>query len=332
MSKKAEPKSKKSRPYVLTFLGLLAILTLLILPYVFEEADGEKMPDIVRFLGHFHPVLLHLPIGIFSLIIIQEFFALFSKKERGDTVLPMFLGAASAVMAAVLGFLLYLGGGFEGSELVHDHLWGGLIFASAAIFTFLVKLWKPVGVASQVPFRLSLLATLGVMTYASHDGASITHGSDYLTEYAPEPIREALGLEPRSEPEEEAKTKTLEDLVVYEEIVQPIFNKRCVECHKESKSKGKLRMDTFEMLVEGGKEGSAIDPGDAYNSNLVFRCELPDDDEEHMPPEGKTDIEIYELLLVKWWIDQGADPTKTAGEMEITDEIRNAAAEFTKEL
>ena len=31
--------------------------------------SAEKTPDIVRFFGHFHPVVLHLPIGIFSLIL-----------------------------------------------------------------------------------------------------------------------------------------------------------------------------------------------------------------------------------------------------------------------
>lgn len=324
MSPTPDPTPKRKRPIVLTVVGLLTIITLLVMPFLFGEPDGDKMPDIVRFFGHFHPVLLHLPIGIFALILIQEFLAMFSKKERGDTVLPMFFAAGSAVMAAVLGFLLYLGGGFEGSELVNDHLWGGLYFASAAILTFLVKLWKPVGVASQIPFRLSLLATVGVMGYASHDGASITHGSDYLTEYAPDPIREVLGLDPRKKADEKIEKKPLEELLVYDEIIQPIFNQRCVECHKVDKSKGKFRMDTFEMLVEGGKEGEAIEPGNALDSNIVFRAELPTDDEEHMPPEGKNDILDHELLLVKWWIDEGADPKKTAGELQITDDIRTA--------
>lgn len=100
------------------------------------------MPDIVRFLGRFHPVVLHLPIGIFSLILLQELLGMFSREKTRRSVLPIFIGAASAVVAVIAGFLLYHGGGYEGSELAEDHLWGGLGFASAAVLTMIVKAWS----------------------------------------------------------------------------------------------------------------------------------------------------------------------------------------------
>ncbi len=314
---------KKRRPWGITLIGLLAIVALAIMPFLAGEPDGEKQPDIVRFLGHFHPVVLHLPIGIFTLVLIQEFFALFSREKRPQSLVPIFLGAASAVVAVLFGFLLYHGGGFEGSELAEDHLWGGIAFACAAVLTFIVKSWVMSPGASQILYRVLLLGSVGVMGYASHDGASITHGKDYLTQYAPDPIRKLLGLEPK-EKVEEKEAKPLEEQVVYVDIVQPILNMRCVECHKEEKSKGKFRMDTYELLLEGGKEGEGIEPGNAIDSNIVFRAELPDDDDEHMPPEGKKDIEANELAIVKWWIDQGADPIKTVGEMDVPEEIRDA--------
>jgi hypothetical protein len=83
-------------------------------------------------------------------------------------------------------------------------------------------------------------------------------------------------------------------------------------------------MDTYDLLVKGGKEGDAIEPGNALDSNIVFRAELPEDDEEHMPPEGKKDIEEHELAVIKWWIDQGADPVKTVADFELPDAIREA--------
>jgi uncharacterized membrane protein len=316
----------KGLPWFLTITGLLTIGGMIAMPFLAGEPDGEKMPDIVRFLGRFHPVILHLPIGIFSLILLQELLGMFSKGNSQRGILPIFFGAASAVAAVIAGFLLYQGGGFEG-ELVEDHLWGGVGFACAAVFTMIVKAWCLAPAASQAFYRILLFGSVGVMTYASHDGASITHGPDYLTEYAPNPIRKALGLEPKVE-EKEVPAKPLEEQVVYADIVQPILNKRCVECHKEGKSKGKLRMDTFDMLVKGGKEGSAIEPGNAEDSNIVYRAELPMDDEEHMPPEGKKDIEEHELAVVKWWINEGADPKKTVAESNLTDEIRAAIAKL----
>jgi len=312
----------KALPWFLTITGLLTIVGLIAMPFLAGEPDGEKMPDMVRFLGRFHPVVLHLPIGIFSLILLQELLGMFSRQKTRQSILPIFFGAASAVVAVIAGFLLYQGGGFEG-ELVEDHLWGGLGFACAAVLTMIVKAWSLAPTASQAFYRILLFGSVGVMTYASHDGASITHGPDYLTEFAPNPIRKALGLEPRVE-EKDIPAKPLEEQVVYADIVQPILNKRCVECHKEGKSKGKLRMDTYKMLVKGGKEGSAIEPGSAEDSNIVIRPELPMDDEEHMPPEGKKDIEEHELAIVKWWLNEGGDDKKTVAESNLTDEIRAA--------
>ena len=299
------------------------------MPFIAGPPDGEEMPDIVRFLGHFHPVILHLPIGIFSLILFQELLAIFTRYKPQPSMVPIFVGAASSVAAVIFGFLLYHGGGFEGSELAEDHLWGGIAFSCAAVLTFIVKAWSMNPGASQAFYRVMTIASVGVMTYASHDGASITHGKDYLVKYAPNPIREFLGYEPR-EPEPEAKP--LEEQIVYADIVQPILNLRCVECHKEGKSKGRFRMDTYDLLVKGGKEGDGIEPGNALDSNIIFRTELPEDDEEHMPPEGKKDIEDHELAVVKWWIDQGADPAKTVGELELTDEIRDAIAKLNLTL
>lgn len=317
----------KVLPWFLTIVGLLTIGGLIYMPFYVGEPDGEKMPDMVRFLGRFHPVILHLPIGIFSLILLQEILGMFSRDKTRRSILPIFIGAASAVVAVLAGFLLYHGGGYEGSELAEDHLWGGLGFACAAVLTMIVRSWSLAPVASQAFYRILLFGSVGVMTYASHNGASMTHGTDYLTKYAPDPIRKALGLEPKPK-KEEIEVKPLEEQIVFVDLVQPILSKRCVECHKEGKSKGRLRMDTFEMLVKGGKEGSAIEPGNAEDSNIVYRVELPEDDEEHMPPDGKPGMEEHELAVVKWWLDEGGDPAKTAGELNITDEIRAAIAKL----
>src|SRR5690606_10397911 len=109
-------------------------------------------------------------------------------------VFPMFFGAASGILAVIAGFLLYQGGGFEGNELAERHLWGGIAFAVAALLTLIVKAWTVALTGNQAFYRLLLFTSVGVMSFASHDGASITHGSDYLTNYAPDPIRKLLGL------------------------------------------------------------------------------------------------------------------------------------------
>lgn len=301
------------------------------MPFIAGTPDAEKSSDTIRFLGRFHPVILHLPIGIFSLIIIQELMSMFSRYKPQPGLIAIFIGAASAVVAVLFGFMLYMGGGYEMSKLLGDHLWGGIIFACAAVLTLIVKAWPLPEKVSQKLYRAMIFGSVGIMTYASHGGASITHGEDYLVEYAPNPIRKVLGHEPKVDPAD-IPVKPLEEQIAYEDIVQPILNKRCVECHKEGKSKGKFRMDSYELLLKGGKEGDAVVPGDAVKSNIIYRCELPEDDDEHMPPESKTDIEDHELAVIKWWISAGADPAKTVAQLEITDEIRGAIAKLDRSI
>jgi len=321
----------------LTALGLVSIGGLIAMPFLAGPPDGDKMPDMVRFLGHFHPVMLHLPIGVFSLIALQETAAIFLRKrgERRETPLfPMFFGAASAIVAVIAGFLLYHGGGYEGNDLAERHLWGGLAFAVASVLVLIVKAWTMFSVANQAFYRLLFFANMGIMSFASHDGASITHGSDYLTSFAPDPIRKLLGLPIKNkkgtgEGGKDEKAVSPEQKVVYADIIAPIFENRCNQCHKEEKAKGKLRMDNYEMLVKGGKEGPSIEPGSAEKSNIIVRMSLPLDEDEHMPPDGKPEPEPHEVVLIKWWLDNGADPKKTVGEMgEIPAPVKEALAKL----
>jgi uncharacterized membrane protein len=330
MAESDQPPTRSRRPYFLTFFSLLAIGGLVAMPLLAGKAGETEMPDIIRFLGHFHPVLLHLPIGVFVLILCQELGAIFAgrgKVRPATPLFPMFFGAASAILAVIAGFLLYHGHGddYGGNDLAERHLWGGLVFAVAAVFTFIVKAWTLSLAANPAWYRLLLFGSVGVMGFASHDGASLTHGSDYLTRYAPEPLRRILGLD-AAKPA--APVKAPADQIVYADIVAPILERRCVSCHNEKKTKGKFRMDTYELLVKGGKEGPGLEPGNAAESNILIRIDLPEDDEEHMPPEGKPDMEAAEIAVLKWWIDGGADPAKKLAEFEVPADIKDALAKL----
>lgn len=328
--------ARRKKPWALTFFGILAAGGLMAMPFLAGPPDGDKMPDLMRFLGHFHPVLLHLPIGVFALILFQELGAIFGRRHHeqvaNPSLFPLFFGVVSAIVAVIAGFLLYQSGvEYEGNALVERHLWGGLVFAVAAVVTFIFKAWTVALDANPAFYRLLLFSSVGVMGFASHDGASITHGESYLTDYAPDPIRRVLGLEPKDvkkgSPADAPVRKPGEQLV-YADIVAPILERRCVSCHKEGKAKGKFQMDSYEMLVKGGKEGPGIEPGNAAESNIVIRMDLRPEDEDHMPPEGKPDIEDDEVAIIKWWIDNGADPKKALADLEVPAAIKDAIAKL----
>jgi uncharacterized membrane protein len=323
------PDTRRKRPWVLTFLSLLAIGGLVALPMLAGRPSDAEMPDIVRFIGHFHPLVLHLPIGVFVLILLQEIGTMCGGRGRtsvSGSLFPMFFGAASAIIAAITGFLLYHGHGAEygANEIAGRHLWGGLAFAVAAVLTLVVRAWTVSLAANPVWYRLLLFASIGVMGFASHDGASLTHGRDYLIRYAPAPLRTWFG--PDDGKTKASPVKPAAEQMVYADIVAPILERRCMQCHNEKKAKGKFRMDTYELLVKGGKDGPGIEPGNSAESNIIVRMELPEDDDDHMPPEGKPDIEDAEVRVIRWWLDNGADPRKKLGDFEVPAGLKEALA------
>jgi len=116
--------------------------------------------------------------------------------------------------------------------------------------------------------------------------------------------------------------------VVYTDLIVPILEQKCYSCHNAEKQKGKYRMDDYELLVKGGKEGDGIVHGDSADSNVMVRIELPEDDDEHMPPEGKKDLEAHEVVLVKWWIDAGASKDAKLAELAANDEVKAAISKL----
>jgi len=330
MSRMSEtkPAAKPRKPILLTVCGALAVAALVAMPFLAGEPGAKELPDWVRFVGHFHPMVLHLPIGVFILILLQESWRIVRGKRPGtdgDSMFPLFFGVVSAIAAVIAGFLLYHGhaADYAGQEdgLAERHLWGGLAFAAMTVVVFVMKAWAVAAGSLGLLYRGLLFASVGVMGFASHDGASMTHGQDYLFRYAPDSLRKAMGMGPKTK-----KQNAVADPVVYADIVTPILERRCVECHKPGKIKGKLRMDTYEMLLKGGSDGPALVPGNAEESLMIVRIQLPEDDDEHMPPKGKTDITADELTVVKWWIDNGADATRKLSEFEVPAEVRQALA------
>jgi hypothetical protein len=330
MSEKPSPAHTRKMLMLVTACATMVALALIALPLVAGE-PGRKWPEIVLFLGRFHMLVLHIPIGVFVLILLQELAAMVMRRaDARPSRFALALGMISAVVAALAGFLLYHGSGndYAGNELAERHLWAGMAFAVAAIATWIARLWADAMTANPVWCRLMLFATFGIMTFAGHDGASMTHGRYYLTQYAPAWLRGMLGDEEKpSVPEVVAPV----DPVVYTEIIAPILERRCVSCHNAEKSKGYYRMDTYELLVKGGLEGAGLKPGNAAESHIVKLIELPIDDDMHMPPDGKPQVTAAELLVLKWWIDQGADPAKKLSESNATADISAALKEIAGE-
>ena len=324
------PEPPRSRPLcriLLTLAGLVVIAALGVAPKLLGQPTGDGLLELAKFAGRFHLVVLHLPIGILVWVLAHECMAAFGCASSSSRS-AMGLAAGSAVLASLLGILLYFSTPEYDARLAQRHLDRGVAFTCLAIATWLVKIWvDAAGGRGSFVYRVMLLGSAILMTAASHDGASLTHGSGYLTEYAPAPLRQTLGLPSRSNAQTAPQPVPAADPVVYTDIIGPILESKCYSCHNVEKRKGRYRMDDYELLLAGGKEGKpGIIPGDPAASNVIVRIELPVDDEEHMPPEGKKDLEEHELLLLKWWITHGASKDATLAQLPQDDAVKAALA------
>ncbi|MBK1878605.1 c-type cytochrome domain-containing protein [Pelagicoccus mobilis] len=280
----------------LATLYLLLAALFAFAPLLFEAGEEASSPW-TPFIASFHPLVLHLPIGLVAAVLALEFASIFNKHaETGARNFLWFLTALTASLSFATGYLLGEEGGYE-KELLNDHLWAAGIFTSICWSTLAVNILKKNGF---IRF-LSLIAITATLVLASHPGGLMVHG---------DPFANAPWLAEEEETSPEAQYGILplvpDPFNPYTDVVHPIIDAKCVSCHGPKKKKGKLRVDTYEALMLGGDFGPCIEPGDSYESLFVELMELPMDDEEHMPPEDEHQMTQEEIDVIKWWIDEGA--------------------------
>lgn len=233
--------------------------------------------------GRAHPILLHSPLGLLPAIAVLEFGAALLRRPhpRGAIATLAWLCAFGALAAAASGWTLAGHGDYGDAIAKHKNL--GLALAGLCTLAALLSLF-----ARRGPFRIVLLAALGTMVPAGHEGGSITHGRNFLFEplQAPAPTTPPPGS-------------------AYERTIAPIFERTCTKCHNPDKAKGELRLDTRDGILAGGENGPVLVPGKPDESSLLTRCELPIDHDDHMPPEGKPQPTADELRTLREWIAAG---------------------------
>jgi hypothetical protein len=246
-----------------------------------------------------------------------EFAALFPRFKNANASAGFILALAAplAVVTAVCGWLLSLGGGYD-AQLLAWHKWLGTVTAAGAVVVGIL-FWR----GKFLAYRVSLFVTAGVLMAAGHLGGSLTHGSDYLTQYAPAPVKKLFGISVTKKTSVPVSRDELRKLPVFAGVIAPLFENRCVHCHGAEKSKGGLRLDSFAALQDGSDDGAVFKSGDASQSPLIQRLLLPMDSDDHMPPSGKPQLTAGEIALLKWWVNAGAPETNTLDSLAPPPEV-----------
>jgi len=114
-------------------------------------------------------------------------------------------------------------------------------------------------------------------------------------------------------------------ITFFETRIRPLLAERCYECHGPTKQKGKLRLDSLESMLKGGRSGPAIKPGLPEESLLVRA--IRHREELQMPPKAK--LPAREIADLTAWIKMGAPwPNAVATKVLAPS---SSGATFTKE-
>lgn len=259
------------------------------------------IPAWLKVAGRMHPLFLHFPIVLFLISFIILWLPLEEEKENEWLSLLRLSAALSAVITAIMGYLL----SFESDNtgpVMQWHKWGGISIALAGgIFYFFYPFFARQRALGKL--FTTLAAMLIILT--SHWGGDLTHGDNYL-------------LAPISQ----KKPVALQQALAFDDVIKPVLEKKCFSCHGGSVSKGGLSLATMAGIMKGGRTGALLAPGSPETSLLIQRIHLPMEEKKHMPPAAKPQLTVEESALLYAWIRAGAPDDKKLVSLPLQDSFR----------
>ena len=256
--------------------------------------------DFLLFLGRLHVLALHLPIGLVLAAVALDVAA---RRPRHQSLAPAsaFLWAGAAITAigtALLGYAHWLEGGFAGNTVLLHMAFG----TSLAVLSTAGWLLRAHRGTLERRLETGLAAALLVLVFLTgHQGGKLTHGSEYLVEYAPGPVRALAGLPPRR-----PAVTELAEAEIFLDVIQPMFASNCTRCHGVERRRNGLSLVDHNALQRGSETGPVVAPGDPAASELLRRVTLPPDHEDFMPAEGAAPLTAAQTAVIAWWIALGA--------------------------
>lgn len=269
-----------------------------------------SIPTWLEVVGRMHPLFLHFPI----VLLLLSFFTLWipwheeSKNAKWLDILRL-VAALSAIVTAIMGLLLSMQDGRSG-ETLQWHKWSGI---TVALLAFLFYSFHTFFSNKKIIGKLFTIFAASAIILAGHFGANLTHGEDYILA----PVQK-----------KEKKIVPLDKAVVFDDVIQPIFQAKCLSCHGPESMKGGLLLADTSGVIKGGKTGPLYIAGQPDSSLVMERIRLPEDDKHHMPPNIKSQLSREEIVLLGAWIKSGAVFNKKLTALPDQDTFRILAAHY----
>ena len=279
-------------------LYVAVLLSLLLFALLFIPLDGTLDNTFVFFVGRFHPLILHLPIGALVILFIMEIVHAFRPKLKLDSAcnLLLWFSVISIIPTLALGFLLGTSGSYD-DDLLNSHKWLGWFTALICIWLVVLRQKKSSDNENKVTrfYKAFLFTNVVLLSLAGHYGGYLTHGEDYLTKYMPLALKNILKIDSMEREYvaiNEAVDSTSQEALYYKSHIQPILETYCYECHGAEKQKGEMRLDVLHWDMINGADA------EKWHSamNVINLGE--------MPPKKKKQLKDEERRAVVEWMSK----------------------------
>ncbi|WP_149276504.1 DUF2231 domain-containing protein [Pareuzebyella sediminis] len=274
--------------------------------------------ELTTFIGRFHPLFVHLPIGFILLAILLEWWEGLTKKEKPSQLVSIawLIGGFAAFVAALCGWYLGETGLYEEQNLFW-HRWIGIALVPITFLGWWIKR-KPRKFprSLHMGFNLALILLLAI---EGHKGGNLTHGEGYLMEFAPAPVQNLFSSKKDSSAVRSFNNP--DSVAVYSQLIAPILDVKCVACHNNEIKRGNLNLSHPDSLQLGGDGEAILVAGSAADSELFRRITLPQTSIKFMPPTNNV-LTYDEIKTIAWWIDQGASFEKNVAEIDVPEDMK----------
>jgi len=280
-----------------------------LIAFLFLFEDKLVIPVWLQTVGRMHPLILHFPIVILLIAMLMEFFRFKTGNStnmfyRNFLQNLLLIGALFAAVTVIMGLFLSREEGYSG-QLLLWHKWTGvgIFFIASLIYWVRNSTWYNALIA-----KSGAILTVAGLILTGHYGASLTHGDNFI-------------FEPISSQQKMAAVP-LEKAVLFNAVIKPVLEQKCVSCHNPDKLKGELVLTNPESIRKGGKSGKFYVAGNPEMSLLLQRVHLSPDDKKHMPPKGKAQLTADEIQLLTLWVKENSGFTKKVTDLPINDPLR----------
>jgi uncharacterized membrane protein len=276
--------------------------------------------ELDLFLGRFHPLVVHLPIGFVLIGIVLEVVAVLTNSGaqfKRAIRITWLAGIAGSLMSIGSGLMLAEGGSYD-PDVLNPHKYLGISIFWLCVLAFWLR--GRYAEPNRKAVFVSSTVLLLIISFTGHMGGVLTHGETYLTQYAPGFVKKLMGATQKQS--KNLKAIHPDSVLVYGDVIQPILDTKCVSCHSSDKTSGKLNLESYQHLFAEAESGSAVVEGNFGDSELFKRVTLDPSSSKFMPPKGSP-LSYAELSVIKWWIDNGADSLARFDYQEMDKELIN---------